>query len=75
MKTDFNIKVDKDFVLLSIIRQIHSETGVRMAPAEHPKASVLRGMTWAGIVPQPDEKSWRICKAPKEVQNNDGQQA
>ena len=26
MKTDFTIKVDKDFVLLSIIRQIHSET-------------------------------------------------
>jgi len=26
LKTDFNIKVDKDFVLLSIIRQIHSET-------------------------------------------------
>ena len=26
MKTDMNIKVDKDFVLLSIIRQIHSET-------------------------------------------------
>ena len=26
LKTDLNIKVDKDFVLLSIIRQIHSET-------------------------------------------------
>ena len=26
MKTDHNIKVDKDFVLVSIIRQIHSET-------------------------------------------------
>ncbi len=26
LKTDFTIKVDKDFVLLSIIRQIHSET-------------------------------------------------
>ena len=25
-KTDLNIKVDKDFVLISIIRQIHSET-------------------------------------------------
>jgi len=26
LKTDFTVKVDKDFVLLSIIRQIHSET-------------------------------------------------
>ncbi len=26
MKTDHNIKVDKDFILVSIIRQIHSET-------------------------------------------------
>lgn len=70
------MKIDKDFGLLSTVRQIHSET--RGAYGSRRTAARLRmqghnvGRYRANSLMK---KGRGICDAPQKVQNNHGQQA